>query len=72
MNYKYNNISVEIQKVGLDEQECVDIILYDDELSNYTDIYGSNRRNAVCFVMYSKKDLDDNVPTKTIHLDDIF
>lgn len=70
MNYKYNNISVEIQKVGLDEQKCVDIILYDDELSNYDDIYGSttsNRHNAVGFVMYSKKDLDHNVPTKTIH-----
>ncbi len=70
MNYKYNNISVEIQKVGLDEQECVDIILYDDALSTYDDINGSttnNRPNAVGFVMYSKKDLDNNVPTKTIH-----
>jgi len=69
MNYKYNNISVEIQKVGLEEQECVDIILYDDELTTYTDIYDSttsNRPNAVGFVMYSKKDLDNNVPTKTI------
>ena len=69
MNYKYNNINVEIQKVGLEEQECVDIILYDDELSTYADIYGSttsNRPNAVGFVMYSKKDLDNNVPTKTI------
>lgn len=67
MNYKYNNIIVEIQKVGLEEQECVDIILYDDALSNYADIYGSNQPNAVGFVMYSKKDLDHNVPTKTIH-----
>jgi hypothetical protein len=61
MNYKYKNINVEIQKVGLEEQECVDIILYDEELSNYEDIKGntsSNRKNAVCYVMYSKKDLD--------------
>ena len=75
MNYKYNNISVEIQKVGLDEQECVDIILYDDALSTYNNITGNttnNRPNAVGFVMYSKKDLYNNVPTKTIHLDDSF
>jgi hypothetical protein len=63
MNYKYKNINVEIQKVGLEEHECVDIILYDEELSNYEDIKGntsSNRKNAVCYVMYSKKDLDGN------------
>jgi hypothetical protein len=63
MNYKYKNINVEIQKVGLEEQECVDIILYDEELSNYEDIKGNtslNRKNAVCYVMYSKKDLDGN------------
>jgi hypothetical protein len=63
MNYKYKNINVEIQKVGLPEQECVDIILYDDALSTYEDIKGnisSIRKNAVCYVMYSKKDLDGN------------
>ena len=61
MNYKYKNINVEIQKVGLEEHECVDIILYDEELSNYEDIKGntsSNRKDSVCYVMYSKKDLD--------------
>ena len=64
MNYKYKNINVEIQKVGLEEQECVDIILYDEELSNYEDIKSntsSNRKNAVCYVMYSKKDLDTKI-----------
>ena len=61
MNYKYKNITIEIQKVGLEENECVDVILYDEELSNYEDIKGntnSNRKNSVCYVMYSKKDLD--------------
>ena len=61
MNYKYKNINVEIQKVGLEEHECVDVILYDEELSNYEDIKGntsSNRKDSVCYVMYSKKDLD--------------
>ena len=61
MNYKYKNITVEIQKVGLEENECVDVILYDEELCNYEDIKGntnSNRKNSVCYVMYSKKDLN--------------
>ncbi len=63
MNYKYKNINVEIQKVGLEENECVDVILYDEELSKYEDIKGNKnleRKNAVCYVMYSKKDLDGN------------
>jgi len=70
MNYKYNDINVEIHKVGFEDQECVDIILYDEELHKYEDITAStsgNRKNAVGFVMYSKRDLDNNIPTKTIH-----
>jgi len=61
MIYKYKNITVEIQKVGLEENECVDVILYDEELCNYEDIKensNSNRKNSVCYVMYSKKDLN--------------
>ncbi len=61
MIYKYKNITVEIQKVGLEENECVDVILYDEDLCNYNDIKGnsnSNRKNSVCYVMYSKKDLN--------------